>query len=635
MNKTAPWLEGIEGETAHELIESTAPVIRVVAGPGSGKTTCLKRRTQRHILGDRIDPEKIYVGTFTRAIASELNQELGSDVKVSTLHSLAYQLLRENPEACQGIHFRFLLNFEQDALLYDIDNVASAFGDIYGRRKELRRLQASRSRRANYENAAFAGAVWDWLRRHRCMLIGEVVFLCVVGLECEDIPPGLFNHIVIDEYQDLTALEQELVGGVWSKTGSLVVMGDNDQSIYGFRFNHPDGISHFHEAWGEHGCKDLTFSENRRCGEEILKTANLIMAETGSQKPPMIPLSGRRGKQNLVYWPTIDDEIEGLTCYIKSQPNESFLVLVPRRFIGYRIEKKIGDEAKTTFTEEVLEHPIAQEAFTAISLLADPDDWVAVRTWLGFHGENREHASRRNADAYDSLSPDLGGHELIRRIADGDVNLTGTGKIHVQKRAQKAVELINRNLEPEEAIDSLFHEELGRSETDVEKRDWLIEDLNEFRGAAHHLLAGQDIPDLSSVVNTIRYRIATRSALMPDTEEPRVKIMTLHSAKGLEADNVVIAGVTAQLMPGRETDSEKIKEQRRLLYVAVTRAKDSLIISWSKRIRVGDLMANMGKVSDTVRTINDVKWSVTSRSFLLPQGLIGAIPGGKLLESLC
>ena len=88
-------------------------------------------------------------------------------------------------------------------------------------------------------------------------------------------------------------------------------------------------------------------------------------------------------------------------------------------------------------------------------------------------------------------------------------------------------------------------------------------------------------------------------------------------------------------MPGRETDSEKIKEQRRLLYVAVTRAKDSLIISWSKRMRVDDLMANMGKVSDTVRTINDVNWSVTSRSFLLPQGLIGAIPGGKLLESLC
>lgn len=635
MNKPAPWLEGIEGKTARELIESKAAVIRVVAGPGSGKTTCLKRRTQRLILGDRINPEKMYVGTFTRAIASELNQELGSDVEVSTLHSLAYQLLRENPDACQGIHFRFLLNFEQDALLYDIDDVASAFGDIHGRRKELRRLQASRSRRANYENAAFAGAVWDWLRRHRCMLIGEVVFLCVAGLECEDIPPGLFNHIVIDEYQDLTALEQELVERVWSKRGSLAVMGDNDQSIYGFRFNHPDGISNFHEAWGEQGCKDLTFFENRRCGEEILKTANLIMAETGSKKPPMIPLSGRQGKQNLVYWSTIDDEIEGLARYIKSQPNASFLVLVPRRFIGYRIEKTIGDEAKTTFTEEVLENPIAQEAFTAISLLADQDDWVAVRTWLGFHGENREHADRRNAIAYDSLSPDLGGYELIQRIANGDVNLTGTGKMQVQKRAQKAIELLDQNLEPEDAINLLFHEELGQLETDLEKRDWLIEDLNELRKAAHHLLGSQEIPDLSSMVNTMRYRIATRSTLMPNTEDPRVKIMTLHSAKGLEADNVVIAGVTAQLMPGRETDSENIKEQRRLLYVAVTRAKDSLIISWPKRIRVDDLMANMGKVSDRIRTIDGVKWSQTYRSYLLPQGLIGAIPGEKLLESLC
>ena len=634
MNNIDPWLEGIEGKTAHELIKSTAPVIRVVAGPGSGKTTCLKRRTQRLILGDRINAEKMYVGTFTRAIASELNQELGSNVRVSTLHSLAYELLRDNPEACQGIHFRFLLNFEQDALLYDIENVASAFGDIHGRRKELRRLQASRSRRANYENAAFAGAVWHWLRRHRCMLIGEVVFLCVAGLECEDIPPGQFNHIVIDEYQDLTALEQELVQRVWSNEGSLAVMGDNDQSIYGFRYNHPDGISNFHEAWREHGCKDLTFLENRRCGEEILKTANLIMAETGSQKPPMIPLSGRQGSQNLLYWPTIDDEIEGLARYIKSKPNASFLVLVPRRFIGYRIEKKIGNEAKTTFTEEVLEHPIAQEAFTAISLLADPEDWVAVRTWLGFHGENHEHADRRNAIAYDSLSPDLGGHELIHRIANGEINLAGTGKMQVQKRAQEAIMLINRNLEPEEAIDLLFREELGELETDVEKRDWLTEDLNELRKAAQHLLEIQEIPDLSSVVSTMRYRIATRSTLMPDTEDPRVKIMTLHSAKGLEADNVVIAGVTAQLMPGRETDAEKIKEQRRLLYVAVTRAKDSLIISWSKRIRVDDLMANMGKVSDSIWTTNDVKWSQTSRSFLLPQGLVGAIPGEKLLESV-
>lgn len=635
MNKPAPWLEGIEGKTAHELIESKAPVIRVVAGPGSGKTECLKRRTQRLIEGDGIDPANIYVGTFTRAVTDELKQSLGSEINVSTLHSLAYQLLRENPEACQGMHLRFLLNFEQDVLLYDIESVVSAFGNIHGRRKELLRLQASKSQRAEYQQAAFDVAVRRWLRKHRAMLIGEVVFLCVEGLESEDIHSGFVDHVVIDEYQDLTVVEQELVERIWSGVGSLTVMGDDDQSIYGFRFNHPDGISSFYEAWKDCGCKDLTFSENWRCGNEILVTANLMKAKTGSRKPRMIARSGRQGKQNLVHWDTIDDEVEGLTRYINAFPKESFLVLVPRRFIGYRIAENIGSDARTMFTEEVLEHPVAQEAFSAFSLLADPDDWVSVRTWLGFHGKNCIHASQRNAIAYDSLPSELGGHELIRRIASGRVSLSGAGKSHVEERSKKAVELLNRNLEPEEAINLLFHRELGQLEVDAEKRGWLIDALNDLRVAALHILADQDDPDLASVVNSMRYRIATRSPLTPDAEESRVKIMTLHSAKGLEADNVVIAGVPDQFMPGIETDITKTDEQERLLYVAITRAKDSLVISWPRKIRVEDLKSNMGRVSDQVTTIHGVRWSVTSRSTLLPKGLSGVISGEKLLESVC
>jgi superfamily I DNA/RNA helicase len=127
------------------------------------------------------------------------------------------------------------------------------------------------------------------------MLIGEVVYLCVVGLESEDIPSPLFDHVVIDEYQDLTAAEQELVGLVWSGKGSLTSMGDDDQSIYAFRFNHPGGISDFHEKWQQFSCRDITFSENRRCGDSILNAANLMMAEAGSKKPPMEPRVDEQG----------------------------------------------------------------------------------------------------------------------------------------------------------------------------------------------------------------------------------------------------------------------------------------------------------------------------------------------------
>ena len=630
LGEPAPWLEGIEGYDAQTLIESDAQVVCVVAGPGSGKTTCLKCRIQRLVQGCGVAPKSIFVGTFTRAIAMELKEALGTKIEVSTLHSLAYKLLRKHPAACQGMRLRFLLKYEEDSMLYDIEDVASNIGNIYRRRDALRLLQASRSQRTVYSNAAFAGAVRSWLQRHLGMLIGEVVYLCVTGLESSDIPPGQFDHVVIDEYQDLTAAEQELVRMIWSNAGTLTVMGDDDQSIYGFRFNHPEGITEFANTWSQ--CLKLTFSENRRCGEQILKTSNLMMAEANSKKPPMIWKSGRTGELRAVHWETLDHEIKGLADYIHASSEESFLVLVPRRFIGYRLADAIGSDAKTAFSEQVLQHPIAQEAFATASLLADSSDFVAARAYLGFHGAKREHAPQRNAPAYDSLLTTIGGHELLEQVANGVINVTGAGRSHVKKRAKKAIRLINQSLSAADVIDFSFNERVSSDEEeDDEKRRWLIEDLRELRTAAHEILSTQPVPNLSKVMSTLRYRIATRAPLrVADDQEHRVRIMTLHSAKGLQADNVVLAGMADQFIPGRESAPEVIEERRRLLYVAVTRARDNLIISWPRRIKMADIMKNLGRHGQ-IRTRNGIKWTITSRSRLLPQGLSGVIDGNQLL----
>ena len=626
-----PWLEGIEGSAARELIESNDRVIRVVAGPGSGKTTCLKRRIQRLIQKDEVNPTTMFVGTFTRAIAKELREALGAEVQVSTLHSLAYELLRKHPAARQGMELRFLLKHEEDTLLYDVEDSAAQIGDLHKRREALRLLQASRSQRTVYENAAFAGSIRMWLQRHRGMLIGEVVYLCVTGLESADIPPGMFDYVVIDEYQDLTAAEQELVDLVWSRTGTLTVLGDDDQSIYGFRFNHPKGIADFHQVWPEY--TDLTFLDNRRCGETILKTANLMMAEAGTTKPLMNPKSGRNGVLTAVQWDNLDDEIEGLANYINAYSDQSFLVLVPRRFIGYRLAEAIGADAKTTFAEEVLDHPIAQESFIALALVADPDDFVSARAWLGLHGTKKEPGQRRNAGAYASLPTNIGGHDLIRRIAADELNVSGHGQTNLKKRAKEAVKLIERDAKDEETIELLFNDALAQEEKDDEKRRWLVEDLRELRSAAKEILARQDSPSLARVIEILRYRIATRSPLnSSDEEEPRVRIMTLHSAKGLEADNVLIVGVADQFMPGDEPDLERLAEQKRLLYVAITRAKDLLIVSWPRRVLAGDLMKNMGHLGSVI-TEKGVKWAITSRSSLLPQGLSGVISGEQFLDT--
>lgn len=629
--RRAPWLDGIEGEDAQVLIESRARVIRVVAGPGTGKTTCLKRRVRRQIEGDGVAVSEIFVGTFTRAIARELNEKLEKRIEVSTLHSLAFELLRRYPAARQGMSLRFLLEFEEEALLYDLKKAVPSMPSIHDRKRELRLLQASRSERSEYEDAAFSGAVRNWLLRHRAMLIGDVVYLCVVGLENDDIPPGKYGHVVIDEYQDLTAAEQELVELIWSRSGSLAVMGDDDQSIYGFRFNHPEGIAAFRERWREDDLRNLGFAANRRCGERILRVANLMMAEAGSQKQALIAKSGRTGRLDCVHWPTLDAEVEGLAEFIRIRADESFLVLVPRRFIGYRLAKAIGLDAKTAFREQVLEHPIAQEAFTALSILASPRDWVAVRAWLGLHGSRPKHAPQRNAEAYGRLPPDVGGHELLRRIAEGEVSTRGPGSSHVRERAKRALDLIRLAMEPADAVAHLFDDAVAAEEEDSEKRGLLAGSLRELRDAAGEILSGATSPDLSRAVDVLRYRIATRAPLRAsDGEDPRVRIMTLHSAKGLEADNVVVVGVADQLLPGEKTDMAERDEQRRLLYVAITRAKESLVVSWSRRMRLEDAMKNMVR-RDGIVTDAGAKWAVTSRSSLLPRALHGAVAGTALL----
>ena len=624
------WLDGIEGEDAQELVESDSSVIRVVAGPGSGKTTCLKGRIQRLIEKDKIDPKKIFVGTFTRTIARELEKNLDPRVKVSTIHSLAYKLLLENPAACQGMKLRFLLQYEEDALLYDVKDSALNIGTISDARKELLLLQSNRSQRIQYTNARFDGAIRRWLQRHQAMLIGEVVYLCISGLENEDIPSRSFDYVMIDEYQDLTAAEQELVNLIWSKTGALTVMGDNDQSIYRFRFNHPQGIADFDKTWPQ--CKDLTFIDNRRCGKRILDIANLMMANAGSTKPPMIAKNVSTGNLRAVHWETLDDEIKGLADYIRSHVDKSFLVLVPRRFIGRRLVDAIGSEAKTMFHEETLEHSIARESFITASLLADPEDFVAVRTYLGLHGTKQEHAPNYNAKAYATLPTGIGGHKIIHSIANDEITVSGAGKEHIKKRAKKAFELINRSLTAGQIIDLAFDERLAEGENDDEKRGWLIENLQELRAASHELLSEQDSPDLPKVIAILRYRIATRAPLQTsNSQEPLVKIMTLHSAKGLQSENVVIAGVADQFMPGKETDIQDIEEKRRLLYVAITRARDNLIISWPRKIRIADMMSNKGQ-SDVIRSFNGSRYAVTSRSRLLPPAL-SSIHGEQLLAA--
>lgn len=170
-------LANIEGAATRELVTSDAPIIRVVAGPGAGKTYALKLRVKRRVR-EGMDPKRIFVGTFTRAVARALTKDFSAEEDerppvVGTLHQLALKVLKENPGALKGRILKFLLRHEADCLLADIGPAVG--GDMRARREWMKQLEAGWSRGDPLGQAAFEGAVNGWLRSHRGMVIGEVV----------------------------------------------------------------------------------------------------------------------------------------------------------------------------------------------------------------------------------------------------------------------------------------------------------------------------------------------------------------------------------------------------------------------------------------------------------------------------
>lgn len=648
-----PWFSGIIGDSLPPLIVSNAPLIRVVAGPGSGKTTGLKRRVQRLVQHDGILPSRIFVGTFTRAVASELQstlevevdyQELAdesSSVQVSTLHSLAYRLLQQYPAACSGRSFRFLLEFEEQAMLYDIGKALPELASQTVRKNRLNQTLAEWADGKDLLRDRFAGELERWLRWHEGMLIGEVVKLAQRALETGDIPKGLFDHVIIDEYQDLTCAEQLLVAHLWSHQGSLVILGDDDQSIYSFRFNHPRGVTEFVDSWRGTDILDIQLSENRRSQHSIVDLANQMMAQAGPTKPPMINVREADPSQlALVFWPTIEAEFSGLKQFMLKRPDEEFLVLVPRRFIGYRLQSAIGPSASTSFHQELLESSLVRERVTAAALLANPSDRVALRAWFGFKGHQAEDAPQRNASAYESVRKQrLSGRQLVEAIAEGAFIPKGTGRTHIQARARTLLELWQRTSGSlDESLSFLFDPSLADTIEDPEKRLKVSSDLELLRDGSLEIASLDNTQQLWSVLARVRYRIATRTPLVLQ-KKTRIQIMTLHGAKGLEADNVIVAGMTDQIIPGilpdNPYDAERyVEEQRRLLYVSITRARDSLVVSWPQTMTYRDAKSNQVRTDKNVaRTANGELIVQLGASSLLPQAHL-AIPGKQWLTLL-
>lgn len=591
------WDEELEGPARHIAATDESP-LRVLAGPGTGKTYALMRRVARLLQEDEHDPERIFVCTFARTAARDLQKELqdldvggAQDVYAATLHSFCFSVLRrEAVLEATGRVPRTLMRFERRFLIEDLSQQDDDFGGVRATRERLRAFNAAWARRLTDEpgwtddpvDQKFGQALTRWLRFHECMHIGEVVPITLEFLRHNPAAPEhrRFDTILVDEYQDLNRAEQTLLD-ILAENADITVVGDEDQSIYSFKYAHPEGIREFAER--HNGTTDASLEDCRRCPRLVVRLAsNLIRQnETRANRGFEEWDDNPEGRVRVVQWNQREDEARGLAEWISRQLDDDqvdqgeVLVLTQSRQLGHAIQQELSDrdvqahsffaEQELTANPKELEGSEAQRAFTLLSLLADPEDRVALRAWCGFGGSTLYSGGWRQIVRHcreTGQSP----REALAEMDEGDLTLPyQTGPVERYQELQHRLDQVE-DLTGMELLNALFPPE----------EEW----AESFRAYAEDMERDYEPAALHQEMKSA----LTQPELPMDVDY--VRIMSLHKSKGLSADLVIIAGCVDGLIPRVPDDDlspteaqRHLEEQRRLFYVGVTRTREELVLS--------------------------------------------------------
>lgn len=558
------------------------------------------RRITRLIEQDGVDPATILACTFTRTAAKDLERsvsELGVDgaerIQAQTVHGLCFSMLSSQDVLVATNRIpRPLMQFEERFLREDLKSEGR--GSVRDCKKRLIAFSAAWARLQHEhpgwpddpEDRAFHAVLVSWLKFHRAMLIGELIPEAVAYLRNNPQSPyrRMFDYVLVDEYQDLNRAEQELIELLAS--GELVVIGDEDQSIYSFKHAHPEGIVQFPETHNGTELEDL--AECRRCPKTVVAMANALICNNASRSCRALNPRDENpdGEVHVIQWPNPEEEAKGIALYIACLILDEvvtagdILVLAPRREFGYRIRDELREldiPAHSFFSEEPLDgdpkdmqSSRAQQAITLLMQLADHKDIVALRCWCGFGSPSLNSQAWKRLRSYCEETGDTP-WTALERLSAGEIRLPNSQS------------LIARFRELQQEIGRFEAFSVGEIIEDIfpEEEDW----AGPFRTIFEETEIG-DIT-LSQIVDVIRKNI-----IQPETptDVDYVRIMSLHKSKGLTADLVVVAGCIEGLIPNIDENlpiaqqSLMLEEQRRLFYVAITRTRRKLVLSSITRL---------------------------------------------------
>ncbi|HSB11355.1 MAG TPA: UvrD-helicase domain-containing protein [Blastocatellia bacterium] len=622
-----------------EAVQTTEGPLLVLAGAGSGKTRVITCRIVSLIEEAGVPPWQILAVTFTNKAAGEMKSRVEADLDanlrtssplISTFHSLCVRILRRNIEALNEGYTRNFTIYDQDdqvrlvrAIMKDLDiddkslSARQALGAISWA-KNRGKSPAAYATERDYENdriekiARIYKLYEERLKKANALdfddlLIRAVELLRRVG-DVRKYYHDRFRHVMIDEFQDTNGIQYELarliaVGStkmegldpkeLW-KDRSLCVVGDVDQSIYSFRGSDFNIILGFRHDFA--GTKIIKLEQNYRSTQTILTAANKVIEQNRQRMPKTLYATPELGEGDKIrYYQSYDAEGEAafvadriadhqresaesrcVVLYRTNAQSRLFEEALRRRGIAYNI---VGGFS-------FYERAEVKDIIAYLKLAMNPQDDIAMARVINSPPRG---IGKTTLDVLQNKQRELGlsmWETIDLAVANRAVGPRATSALASFKRViEQLAERVSENLPLSEIVkaatlDTGYVRSLEEEKTvEAEGRLLNIEEL--VTAAVEAEEQGESLQDFID-----------HAALVSDTDQykadARVTLMTMHSAKGLEFPLVFIAGLEEGLFPhSRAAASEEdLEEERRLCYVAITRAQKHLYITHAMQRRI-------------------------------------------------
>ena len=606
--------------------------VRLIAGPGSGKSRTILMRLQ-YLVSQGAPANSIYVISFTRASATDLRTRVTNEFNgaglalagaqvadnVTTMHSLALRLLA-NANLLAGMYPASPVVLDQWQQENIFDEEFSVTANVTAKRaREVRgaydahwqtlsalNILGGATPPTQAEQSAFTSYYPTAKSLYSCLLPGEVVRSCVGEILQGSITSGHLpdlKHLIVDEYQDLNNCDQQFVEHLASFGADVFIAGDDDQSVYSFRHAAPDGIVDYlshHPTAASHNLQHCF-----RCTTSVLSAAqSLIMHNPGRIPKTHISIYQNSspavlGTFDIWRCKTGTEEARWISESCRDliaanvQPNQILILLRSNRSQGQALYDALDAAAvpyEPVRADSLLVEPMPRLVHSLLEVVRDPSDkYVPYRVILGQlqgvgKGTCTEIANRTVAanlnfrDLFYSPPPPgtftSSQASAIKRVATIVTTIQGwSGTDTFSSRAAAILQIGSQvyNMQSQPGVDALNY---WNNLVNTIPPAMTLDELYSYLGSDTE--AGR-----SQILDSVVRRLGQAAVSDQSVATARVRVLTMHGAKGLEGQVVFIPGAEQGITPSSQALKApgQVNEERRLTYTAITRAKACCIVS--------------------------------------------------------